>query len=794
MPRKATKPTATMKLSSPVKPAAAARFNLNPALGLLVGIATLYFGRGVLIPVALSLLFSFLLVPPMLRLQRWRLGKTFSALFVVALSFSVLFSTGWLVLGQALNLASELPQYQENVRTKLRVLNSASLSRLGQARQLLGEVTQDLKQDEPSRSTPSETIRHRNTPGQPIAVQMREPEPTLFQLLESAAGSAFEPLATGVIVLIFTTFILLGREDLRDRLLRLAGSGRMHTTTQALDDATRRVSLYLRMQFAVNTLFGAFVGIGLLLIGIPHPLVWALLATLLRFIPYVGPWIAAAAPLLLSIAVAPGWTKFAWTLGLYIVLELVAGNVVEPLLYGASTGISAMAILIAAVFWTWLWGPIGLLLSTPLTVCFVVIGRYVPHLEFLGILFGDEPVLSPPQRFYQRMIAFDAEEAADLFEQLLKDQPLADVYDSVIIPALSMAEEGRHAGFLETSVEEYFFENTRDLVEDLGSQHQTASHKQTAASRIVCLPAKDQADEIAARMLIQLLPPNVSADVLPFDMPMDKVLQVLSAQKIDVVCVSGVPPQTTRQVALRCKQLRRRFPQLSIVAAVWTIADLASVRSRIPVTDATHAACTLRQALDYLVPNADTIPADRQKSIASVDEQSSIAGSDLSGRPDTPLQDVLDHITREAARVFGAPIAILNLVDEQGQYWSSECGMPADLSSMSCDPRMQPTDCIPASHEVLVIEDILADDCLAKNPLLIEKGIRFYANAPLVNRSGKAIGSLRVLDTRSRPADEQTKDNLRVAVSAVLEAVEIRSIPLPSAENVQAMRAEQSSA
>src|ERR1700722_2700588 len=241
MPRNATKSTLAMKLSPSPNPAAP-RFNLNPALGLLVGIANLFFDRGGLIPVALSLLFSFLLVPPMLRLQRWRLGKTFSALFVVALSFSVLFSTGWLVLGQALNLASELPQYQENVRTKLRVLNSASLSRLGQARQLLGEVTQDLKQDEPSRSTPSETIRHRNTPGQPIAVQMREPEPTLFQLLESAAGSAFEPLATGVIVLIFTTFILLGREDLRDRLLRLAGSGRLHTTTQALADATPRAS------------------------------------------------------------------------------------------------------------------------------------------------------------------------------------------------------------------------------------------------------------------------------------------------------------------------------------------------------------------------------------------------------------------------------------------------------------------------------------------------------------------------------------------------------------------------
>jgi hypothetical protein len=296
-------------------------------------------------------------------------------------------------------------------------------------------------------------------------------------------------------------------------------------------------------------------------------------------------------------------------------------------------------------------------------------------------------------------------------------------------------------------------------------------------------------------MLFQLLPADVSAEVVPFDMPMDKALQVLSSQKIDAVCVSGVPPQATRQVALRCKQLRRHFPQLTIVAAVWSTADLASIRGRIPVTDAAHVACTLKQALDYLVPNTDAIPVNSQQSGAEGNGgQNSIAESDLSGRPDTPLQDVLDHVTREAARVFDAPIAILNLIDEQGQYWRSECGMPADFSVMSCDPRMQPADCIPTPHQTVVIEDIVADDCLAKNPFLIEKGIRFYADAPLISRSGKTIGSLRVFDTRPRPVDEQAKENLRVAVSAVLEALEIRSILLPSVENSQPMRAEQNSA
>jgi predicted PurR-regulated permease PerM len=766
---------------------------LNPALALLIGIATLYFGRGILIPVALSLLFSFLLVPPMVRLQRWRLGKTFSALLVVALSFTVLFFVGWLVLGQALNLASELPQYRENVRVKFQALNSPSLNRWGQIKQLLGEVTEDLKQDDHFQIA-SGTLKRRNPSGQPIAVQVREPEPTLFQLLQSVAGSAFEPLATALIVVLFTTFILLGRDDLRDRLLRLAGSSRLHTTTQALDDATRRVSRYLRMQFAVNVLFGALVGIGLLLIGVPHPLVWALLAAMLRFIPYVGTWIAAAAPLLLAIAVSPGWGKFGWTMGLYVVLEAVVGNAVEPLVYGASTGISAMAILIAAVFWTWLWGSIGLLLSTPLTVCFVVIGRYVPHLEFLGILFGDEPVLSHAQRFYQRMIAMDAEEAAEVTEQLLKDEPLLEVYDGVIIPALSLAEEGRQSGFLDATVEDYFLENTRDLVEDLGTQNQMTHEAPAARSKIMLLPAKDWADEIAARMLVQLLPGGISADVLPFDLPLDKVIQQISLRNIDAVCVSGVPPQTTRQVALRCKQLRRRFPNLTIVAAVWSTADLTNLRGRIPVNDAAHVVCTLKQALEYLALDTDAVQTQPQDSEAPSDPESNLIAANLLGAPDAPLQDVLDRITRGAAKALDAPIAVLNLVDERGKYWCSTCGLPADLSPVSFDPRTKSDRCIPNAPATIVIEDILEDDCFAKNAFLRDKGIRFYAEAPLLGRSRKIMGSLRILDTRPHQNSDRLRDNLRAAVSTAIDALEIRSIPLPMEGSVRPMPAEQPSA
>jgi hypothetical protein len=346
-------------------------------------------------------------------------------------------------------------------------------------------------------------------------------------------------------------------------------------TTRALDEAAQRVSCYLLMQVAVNVSYGCLVGFGLLLIGIPHPLVWAVLAALLRFIPYVGRWLAAAGPLLLAIGVAAGWGKFGWTLGLYAILELLTGNVVEPLLHGSSTGISAIAILVAAVFWTWLWGPVGLLLSTPLTVCLVVVGRYVPHLEFLGILFGDEPALSPAQRFYQRMIASEAEDAAELTEQLVREQSLVEVYDNVIIPAISLAEEGRPAGFIDSATAAYFLENTRELTDEIGSAGYPEPKEIHTSAKVICLPARDAADELACHMFAQLFA-GIEVKVLQVGISGDSLAQAVLAARPDLICVSGVPPQATRHVAVRCRHLRRLFPNTKR-----SDADLASIRKRI---------------------------------------------------------------------------------------------------------------------------------------------------------------------------------------------------------------------
>ena len=766
----------------------ASTFTLQTAVGLLIGIAVLYLGREVLIPVALALLLSFLLAPPMLRIQRLGLRKTFACLLVVGLSASTLALIGWTGFGQAYNLAAELPEYRDNISTKLRTLNPRILGRLGKTRQMLGEVTGELAtQDQaPKSGKPSARIGETSGPfsGQrPVPVQVQRAEPTPLEFLRETAGSVLQLLTTTFIVLVFVIFILLGREDLRDRLLCLAGSSRLYLTTQALDDAARRVSRYLVMQFAVNAVYGALVGIGLLLIRIPHPLLWAALATILRFIPYVGALIGAAGPMLLAIGIAPGWGKFAWTLGLYSILELVAANFVEPLLYGSSTGISAIAILVAAVFWTWLWGPIGLLLSTPLTVCVAVIGRYVPHLEFLGILFGDEPALSPAQRFYQRMIAMEAEDAAELVEQLLKDQSTIDVYDNVIIPALRLVEEGRHAGFLDSVVEVYFLENTRDLIDEIGAKAALKLEDNGTAARVFCLPAKDAADEVACQMLVQLLR-GTAGRVLPMEMSTDELVQTISAGRPDVVCISGVPPQATRRVAVRCRHLRRLFPDLGIMAAVWSDADLTSVRARIPVGESNHVVCTLKQAIDYI--------SDIAKPISRLVESPSTAEHDQAAEQisalespeisDAPLQEVLDRLLEEVAKSLNTPMAVLNVIAETGTIWKSQCGLPADLASGLDALEHLLESSIEERKSTVVIEDIVNDHCFAANPFVHEKGIHFCAGEPLLNRNGDLVGILLVFDTRPRGMSEHEKESLHVGAAAALEALELRAVALSPEE------------
>jgi hypothetical protein len=425
------------------------------------------------------------------------------------------------------------------------------------------------------------------------------------------------------------------------------------------------------------------------------------------------------------------------------------------------------------------WGPIGLLLSTPLTVCLVVVGRYVPHLEFLGILFGDKPVLSSAQRFYQRMIAMNAEDAGDLTEHLLKDQSVVEVYDDVIIPAMSLAEEGRHAGFLDSATEVYFLENTRELVE-IGSRGVSGLKENRGDAKVICLPAKDAADDLACQMFAQLLPGS-EVQVMPLGISSDDLFQAICTARPDVVCISGVPPQATRRVAIRCRHLRRLCPDITIMAAVWSDADLTTVRSRIPVTEANHVVCTLKQAIEYISDVANPISTSEELSSRPADDDAAeqISALELLDTSNIPVQEVLDQITQDVAKGLNTPIAILTVTEEVGRMWKSQSGLPPDLASgfEAIEHLLERS--IQEEKSRVVIADIAKDHRFANSPLLCEKGIHSCIGEPLLNRNEKVVGSLLLLDTRTRRISEHEAELLCAGAKAAVEALEVRATTPP---------------
>jgi len=392
-------------------------FHLLAVIVAVVTIVTLYFARIVLIPLALALLFTFILTPVVKLLERIHFGRVLSTLLVVILAVVACGALGWTVTKQFGQVVNQLPDYKTNIKSKIDSFHWSTSHALGKASETMTELGKDLASSPGGTQAEGTSVAKRGASrapqvAAPVAVEVVK-SPALP--LESVQD-VLRILASILIVIVFTMFMLIQREDLRNRLIALAGEGRIHLVTQTLDDASARVSRYLLLQVVVNTCYGIFIGTCLHFIGVPGALLWGVLVGLLRFLPYIGPPLGGIMPLLLSMAVFDGWTRPLMTLALFIITELIISNLVEPMLYGAHTGISSLAILVAAIFWTAIWGPIGLILSTPLTVCMVVIGRHVPQLSFLHVLLGDEPSLTPDSRFYQRLLAMDHEEARQVLE------------------------------------------------------------------------------------------------------------------------------------------------------------------------------------------------------------------------------------------------------------------------------------------------------------------------------------------------------------------------------------------
>ena len=429
-------------------------------------IACLYWGRVVLIPVALAILLTFLLNPVVSMLQRLGLGRTPPVILTVVLAFVVLGGIGWAVTGQLATLANELPQYTSNLKNKIADLRGASQGGIVEKlERTVGELLDELhKTDSPRQGSPLAQDTEK-----PVLVAVQAPS-VLWQL-----PTLFEPLATAGLVLVLVIFMLLKHADLRNRLIALAGYGQMTLATKALDEAGQRISRYLLMQSLINGSYGVAVGLGLFLIGVPYAVLWGFLAAALRFIPYVGPAVSALLPTALSLAVFPGWGQPLMVVGLIVLLELASNMVMEPLLYGQSAGVSAVALLVAIAFWTWLWGPVGLLLATPLTVCLGVLGKYVPQLKFVGVLIGDESPLETHTSYYQRLIAKDDDEAAELVDEYLQTHTLDEVYDDLLLPALTSAKRDHAQDALTDEDVEFVVQATRAIVENLGVRQTQAT-------------------------------------------------------------------------------------------------------------------------------------------------------------------------------------------------------------------------------------------------------------------------------------------------------------------------------
>ncbi|MEK1886488.1 MAG: AI-2E family transporter [Phyllobacterium sp.] len=466
-----------------------------PIVVAIAIVAALYFARDVFVPLAMALLLTFALSPVVTRLHRSGIPRAFAVISVVVMAFLVIFVFVSVVVSQLTVLAQNLPSYQYNIEAKIRTVKEAQSgnSVFDRGARMLKRFSEEIgRSDEVERfpvdaekkpdpqherpqnvetGQPNDAPLQGKDPNKPVPVEIKYPPPDPLSLLQTFAGPLIQPLATIGIIIVVVIFMLMRREDLRDRFIKLVGASDIHRTTTALHDAGKRVGQYLLMQLVINISFGVPIGIGLWFIGIPNPMLWGMLAIVLRFVPYIGPIMAAAFPLILSLAVDPGWMLLFWTGALFIVLELISSNVMEPLLYGSRTGLSPVAILMAAIVWTWIWGPIGLILSTPLTVCLVVLGRHVPKFEFLDVLLGNEPVLSPPQQLYQRLLSGDPDEATEKAEEFLQSSNIEDYYASVAIPALFLAENDRGRGVLDAARRSRVAQGTVLLVENL-SEHQ----------------------------------------------------------------------------------------------------------------------------------------------------------------------------------------------------------------------------------------------------------------------------------------------------------------------------------
>ena len=597
-------------VSSPVPGA-----SLTTLLFAVVIVACVYIGREVLVPMTLAILMSFVLAPPVDFLQRWYVPRIVAVIGVVLLAFAGVFSLGGLMISQVNQLASDLPRYQSTLREKIQNLRgvAAGTGTLERASEVLRNLSREIDRPNITGLSPAAPDALPTSPDRPIPVEVRQPDPGALQTLAALIAPLIHPLATTGIVVIFIIFILIQKQDLRNRLVRLAGSRDLQRTTAAIDDAGQRLSRLFLTQLALNAGFGLVIGTGLWFIGVPSAPLWGMLAMILRFVPYIGPPIAAIFPLVLAAAVGTGWAMVLWTGALFLVVESIVGNAIEPVVCGHNTGLSPVAIIASATFWTWLWGPIGLILATPLSVCLVVLGRHVDRLKFLDVMLGDRPPLTPPELVYQRMLARDSVEAADQAEEFLKEKPLLTYYEEVLVEALKLAQTDADRGFLDDDRMLRIRDAVAEIVDDLSAYKDKAdegaaveadaktdaplAHIISAEESlgrteevplnwrtgkpVLCIPGIGPLDEAFTLIVAQSIErQEIGVRAEQWDALSVSRVFSLDTDGVELVCLCYLASVTSAQIRYSVRRLRRKAPDafiLVILAGEATNFDMKTV-------------------------------------------------------------------------------------------------------------------------------------------------------------------------------------------------------------------------
>jgi predicted PurR-regulated permease PerM/GAF domain-containing protein len=753
------------------------------AAGLLIAalvIAALYLGREILVPLALAVLLGFVLDPAVTRLRRWGVPRALAVIGVVLVALGVIGGSAAFMTWEVRALSAELPTYQSTIRNKL-----AGLRETMRGPGMFDGLTKtvDIVQRETEKLASAAHAAGTERPAQLVEVRERPASPV--QQAMAIVGRIAGPLVDAGIVLVFVFLVLLDRLDLRDRLVRLMG-GSLQRTTDAMDEAGERISRYLIMQLWVNLCYGIPMALGLWLIGVPGAFLWGMLAAVMRYVPYVGPMISAIFPLTLAFAVDPGWSLVLWTLGLIGVLELISNNVVEPWLYGSSTGLSAISLIVAATFWTLMWGPVGLIMSTPLTVCLLVLGRNLPALQFLDVLLGSQPALDGPTRIYQRLLGGDVDEAVELSHQLTDEAgSVPQFYDEVALPVLRMAvsdyqtaSTSQHRLRIVTGME--------SLLDEMRDQHPAAPAATGARPAVLCLGGKWEMDAIAAQMVAHALglagTPAAHDAALAAD---PQALARLDLRGVEAVFVCWFSPEPQVAAKRLCRRLRRHWPELRIVLGLWNAAPADPGAAEALGADA--IAPSVVEAVTHVQKLLQTVSHEWQPAPVPDDDAARVALLHASGvLTDPQLQPLFEQTAKRAAAIFDMPAAMVSFIDEELQQVRGFHGeLPAPEGSADAPVRYADQLDMPRSHSIcghvvadnrpLVVPDVARDPRFATNPVLAAKGLRFYAGAPLRPKKGAAIGSLCLLDTQPREFSERDAKLLQAMADDLMHEVADRA-------------------